>query len=190
MKHTDNTLASEPRVYLRPLADSDAEAIFDYWREPRVSCFAEMKMNSLDDALTYIGAEENGEKDPHHLAVCLKDGDALIGDVSAAFDNSDTCSVVWCLNPRYEGKGLAYEAAREYISYLFEKAGARRIYAYVEEDNVRSRRLCERLGMRLEGCMKEFISFVKNPDGTPHYENTCLYALLKKEWEAASPTPR
>ena len=30
---------------------------------------------------------------------------------------------------------------------------------------------------------KEFISFVKNPDGTPHYENTYQYAILKKEWD-------
>ena len=37
--------------------------------------------------------------------------------------------------------------------------------------------------MRQEGLFKEFISFVKNPDGTPHYENTYQYAILKKEWE-------
>ena len=30
--------------------------------------------------------------------------------------------------------------------------------------------------------IKEFISFVKNPDGTPHYENTYQYAVLRKEW--------
>ena len=40
----------------------------------------------------------------------------------------------------------------------------------------------EKLGMRQEGLFKEFISFVKNPDGTPHYENTYQYAILKKEW--------
>lgn len=36
--------------------------------------------------------------------------------------------------------------------------------------------------MRLEGCMREFISFVSDPDGTPRYENTCIYAILRKEW--------
>ena len=45
-------------------------------------------------------------------------------------------------------------------------------------------KLCERLGMRREGLFKEFISFVNNADGTPRYENTCLYAQLKKEWES------
>ena len=49
--------------------------------------------------------------------------------------------------------------------------------------NKSSQHLCEKLGMRQEGLFKEFISFVKNPDGTPHYENTYQYAILKKEWD-------
>lgn len=42
--------------------------------------------------------------------------------------------------------------------------------------------LCEKLGMRREGMFQDFVSFVNNPDGTPHYENTCQYAILKQEW--------
>jgi hypothetical protein len=38
--------------------------------------------------------------------------------------------------------------------------------------------------MRREGLFLEFISFVKNEDGTPKYENTYQYAILKKEWLA------
>lgn len=43
--------------------------------------------------------------------------------------------------------------------------------------------LCEKLGMRNEGCFIEFISFVNYPDGTPKYENTMQYAILEKEWK-------
>lgn len=59
---------------------------------------------------------------------------------------------------------------------------ARRIYAYVES----SQRLCKKLGMRQEGLFKEFISFINNPDGTPLYENTMQFAILKKEWNKQS----
>ena len=34
--------------------------------------------------------------------------------------------------------------------------------------------------MNEEGLFREFVSFVNNPDGTPQYENTCQYAILKK----------
>lgn len=58
----------------------------------------------------------------------------------------------------------------------------RRIYAYVEDYNLSSQRLCEKLGMRREGLFKEFVSFVNDEDGVPIYENTMQYAMLKKEW--------
>ena len=97
---------------------------------------------------------------------------------------TDTFSVGWHFNQRFEGKGLAYEAATGLLDYLFHDSGARRIYGFVEDDNLRSKRLCERLGMRHEGCMKEFISFVCHPDGAPRYEDTCIYAILNKEWKS------
>ena len=171
------------RIHLRPLVDSDAPALFDYWREPTVNCFADMKMHTLDDAVRYIHDTEHAAV---HLGVCLEDG-TLIGDVAADRERGDTYGLVWALNPEFQGKGYATEAAREFLRYLFEKEGARRVYAYVEEDNIPSRRLCERLGMRLEGCFKEFISFVKNPDGTPKYENTCVYAILNWEFKDSNP---
>ena len=54
---------------------------------------------------------------------------------------------------------------------------------YTEDYNLSSQHLCEKLGMRREGMFLEFISFVNNPDGTPRYENTVQYAILKKEWD-------
>ena len=89
------------------------------------------------------------------------------------------------LNLVYSGKGYAYEAAHAFFDYLFKERGARRLYAYTEDTNFRSQHLCERLGMRKEGLFKEFVSFINKPDGTPLYENTLQYAILKKEWEQA-----
>ena len=87
------------------------------------------------------------------------------------------------LNEAYQGKGYAFEAAQAFFDYLFSQKGARRIYAYTEDYNLSSQHLCEKLGMRREGMFLEFISFVNNPDGTPRYENTVQYAILKKEWD-------
>lgn len=36
--------------------------------------------------------------------------------------------------------------------------------------------------MRKEGLFKEFVSFVKNNDGSLKYENTYQFAILSKEW--------
>ena len=87
------------------------------------------------------------------------------------------------LNKEYHGKGYAFEAAKAFFDYLFNEKSARRIYAYTEDYNVASQHLCEKLGMRREGLFMEFVSFIKNADGTPLYENTMQYAILKKEWK-------
>lgn len=121
-------------------------------------------------------------KDMLRYAVSLKKDDFIIGDVFALRENEDTYNVGWHFNKRFEGKGFACEAAAGLLDYLFREAGARRIYGFVEDDNIRSKRLCERLGMRREGCFKEFVTFVNNPDGSPKYEDTCVYAILEKEW--------
>lgn len=185
-------LIETERLILRPFEESDAEDVFEYLKEPAVNCFACMKLNSLDEAKNEV-SKRTGETE-YYFAITLKETGKVIGEIDAypetgephADENTvrDTFSPCWMLNSAYQGKGYAYEAAHGFLDYLFKQKNARRIYAYVEDYNASSQHLCEKLGMRKEGVFKEFVSFVNNPDGTPQYENTCQYAILKKEWDA------
>ena len=178
------------RLILRPFLESDAADIYEYLKEPLVNCFACMKLNSPEEA---ISAAKNKSKDAEYcMAIVLRENGKVIGEIEAHPETSqpdgvesmalDTFSPCWMLNKDYHGKGYAYEAAHAFLDYLFSEKGARRIYAYTEDYNISSQRLCEKLGMRREGIFLEFVSFVNNPDGTPIYENTIQYAILKKEW--------
>lgn len=117
-----------------------------------------------------------------HAALCgeSEKDDFIIGDVFALRENEDTYNVGWHFNKRFEGKGFACEAAAGLLDYLFREAGARRIYGFVEDDNIRSKRLCERLGMRREGCFKEFVTFVNNPDGSQNMKIPVFMPFSKK----------
>ena len=42
----------------------------------------------------------------------------------------------------------------------------------------------DKMSIETNGNMKEFISFVCHPDGAPRYEDTCIYAILNKEWKS------
>ena len=179
------------RLILRPFAQSDAADAYEYLHEPTVHCFACMKVHSLEEAR---GAVLERAKDAaYYFAIVLKENGKVIGEIDAmpeitAPDKknaaSDTFSPCWMLNPLYQGKGYAYEAAHAFFDYLFDQKGARRIYAYTEDDNIPSQKLCEKLGMRREGLFREFVSFVNDENGDPIYENTMQYAILKKEWES------
>jgi RimJ/RimL family protein N-acetyltransferase len=60
------------------------------------------------------------------------------------------CMVVPCAR----GRNLAGRALAAAIDYIFEKNGARRIFADVDPDNVASLRVFERLGFRREGLLR------------------------------------
>lgn len=178
------------RLILRPFQEGDAGDLLEYLKEPPVNCFACMKLDTLEQAREEV--RRRLKETEYYFAIVCKETGKVIGEIEGFPDPADpadpypakdTFSPCWMLNRQYQGQGYAYEAAHALFDYLFREKGARRIYAYTEDYNIPSQKLCERLGMRREGLFLEFISFVKNPDGTPHYENTCQYAILKKEWD-------
>ena len=178
------------RLILRQFSENDAADAYEYLHEPTVHCFACMKTETLNDAKTAV--LERAKDGEYYFAITLKENGKVIGEIDAMPETAapdaenavlDTFSPCWMLNGEYQGKGYAYEAAHAFFDYLFTQKGARRIYAYTEDYNIASQRLCEKLGMRREGFFKEFVTFVNDEHGNPIYENTCVYAILKSEWE-------
>lgn len=168
------------RLLLRNFTPDDAADLFDYLHAPGAACFLSLRLEDRDAARREA---EKRSRDDEHVAVCLKATGRLVGDLFAVPDGEpDTLSVGWHFNARFGGVGLATEAARALFADLFEARGARRLFAYVEEDNIPSQRLCERLGMRHEGTFKEFVSFEQDAEGHPIFVDTRQYALLRKEW--------
>ncbi|MCR5614203.1 GNAT family N-acetyltransferase [Treponema sp.] len=176
-----------PRLVLRPFKESDLDDLYEYLSEITIHCFMDMKTENRDDAAEIL-KERLG--DNNYFAIELKETGKVIGEIFAHPEGTDpsesvkdTFSPCWMLNERYQNKGYMTEAARAYITYLFEKCGARRVYAYTEDYNLSCQKLLEKLGFRREGLYKEFVSFVNDEQGNPIYENTYEYAVLKKEWK-------
>lgn len=166
------------RLVLRPFTPGDAADLFEYLHQPVASCFLSLAVADMQAAEHEAATRSQNE---HSIAVCLRTSGELIGDLFAE-PEGDTFSVGWNFNPAFFGQGYAHEAAEALFAKLFAASAARRLYAYVEDTNKASQRLCERLGMRQEGVFKEFISFRDDASGSPIYENTMQYAILRHEW--------
>lgn len=166
------------RLVLRNFKPEDAAGLLSYLHKPIASCFLSLALDNIVDANREAVTRSTQETS---IAVCLRTSGKLIGDLFAE-PEEDTFSVGWNFHPDYGGKGYAFEAASALFSHLFTERVARRLYAYVEDTNLSSQRLCERLGMRKEGSFLEFISFKNDANGVPIYENTLQYAILKREW--------
>lgn len=174
------------RLVLRAFREGDAENLFAYLREPGASCFLSMKLKDLAEARAEA-IERAGSEDV--FAIEHRDSGRVIGEVFGHLEPPDTFSIAWQMNADFAGQGYAFEAARAAIDYLFEARSIRRIYAYVETDNLASQRLCVRLGMRQEGLFREFISFEVDDSGEPIYVDTLQFAILKKEWRGGEAKP-
>jgi RimJ/RimL family protein N-acetyltransferase len=69
------------RLILRPFLESDAVEAFEYLMEPMVSCFACMKLESLEDAKAEM-RNRMGETE-YYFAIVLKDTGKVIGEIDA-----------------------------------------------------------------------------------------------------------
>ena len=76
----------------------------------------------------------------------------------------------WCRKSCH-GRGFITEAVRAITGFAFSSLGARRVESFPDEENMSSRRVCERAGYRLEGIMQN-----ERVDARGGLRNTCVYA--------------
>ncbi|AUG80036.1 hypothetical protein CFP65_5328 [Kitasatospora sp. MMS16-BH015] len=102
----------------------------------------------------------------------------LVGGVMFVSFNapSGNCEIGVWTEPAGEGKGLISAAVRHLIDYAFLERGLHRIEWWNTTDNLRSRAVAERMGMHLDGVLREY--YLHN--GVRHDEE--LWSLLRHEW--------
>jgi RimJ/RimL family protein N-acetyltransferase len=118
------------------------------------------------------------EGDLLELAVVRRQDDLLLGDVLLGLRSveHETVEVGYIFAPEYGGQGYATEAVRALLDLAFEDLGARRVVARVDARNAPSRRLLERLGLRLEAHL------VENEWFKGELSSEVDYAVLAREW--------
>ena len=81
------------------------------------------------------------------------------------------------LDPNHWNQGYATEAAHAIADFGFTRFGVHRIWADCVAENVGSAHVLEKLGMRLEGRLRE------NKYFKGRWWDTLIYAILADEWE-------
>ena len=77
----------------------------------------------------------------------------VIGQVTAQENGEDITiqDVGWYIDPNYQGKGYATEAAKKMIDYMFNEVEINKISSGAVKDNIASCRIFEKLGFRKTG---------------------------------------
>lgn len=89
------------------------------------------------------------------------------------------------LGPEFHGQGLAQEAIRAVLEYLFNQRGHHRVVIDPAAANERAQRTYAKVGFRLVGVMREY---ERGPDGTWH--DGVRMELLARDYAPVSSTDR
>jgi RimJ/RimL family protein N-acetyltransferase len=142
------------RLRLRPLAAQDLGAIHGIWVEPEVRRYLwDGERISREKAETVLASSiESFENYGFGIwAVILRENGDLIGFCGFRhLDGTPKIELIYGISTSYWGRGFATEGAKAAIRYGFEELGLERIVGIADTENIASRRVLEKVAMRLE----------------------------------------
>lgn len=144
------------RLRLAPLNEQYLHTVFAYGGDPENAKYMVfLPFLSLEETREFLRACEQEWKKAHPAAyefAVLLNG-AHIGGVSLYLNEArDTGELGWILHPDHQGRGYAAEAARALMDFAAARLGVRRFEAHCDTENLPSRRVMEKLGMRQISC--------------------------------------
>ena len=110
------------------------------------------------DAEAWIRAAR-GERPETSFAIAL--GDEAVGGIGLQIQDDvyrRSAEVGYWLGRTVWGRGLATEALRGFTDWAFAHLELCRLYSFVFETNPASRRVLEKAGYALEGCMRSAVT--------------------------------
>ncbi len=169
------------RLLLRQYKIEDWERVHIYGSDPDFSKYELWGPNTLEDTHKFVAEMvQQTETNPHYkfdFAVCLKENGSLIGGcgIRRASELSQVANLGWAINPEFQRKGYATEAARALIEYGFQKLNLSVIYATCDTRNAPSYKVMEKLGMKKVG----FTKGTKEVKG--HVRDSYRYEILHSQ---------
>jgi len=168
-------------LLLRPIAVTDNEQVFSYRSDRETNKyqgFVPKALSEVDQFIAKNPSEFNQPESWFQLVIMEKSTGELVGDIGVHFigDDGHQCELGCTLSKKHQGKGLATEAMKMTIDYLFNELNKHRIIGSVDPRNEGSLRLLERLNFRKEAHFKESY----HVDG--EWVDDVIYGILKREW--------
>ena len=166
------------RLLLRNYKTEDWERVHIYGSNPDFSKYELWGPNTLEDTHKFVTEMvQQAETNPRYkfdFAVCLKDSGLLIGGcgIRRETELSQVANLGWAINPEFQSKGYATEAAMALIEFGFQRLNLSVIYATCDTRNSPSYKVMEKLGMKKVG----FIKGTKEVKG--HVRDSFRYEIL------------
>lgn len=171
------------RLLLRPYRADDLDDLYAIQSREDVNRYLYWSPRTREEVADVITKRAamgtlEGEGDILVLAVELRDGGTMIGDVNLSWESEEhrKGEFGFVFHPDHHGRGYAGEAAVEMLRLGFERLRLHRIVGRADGRNTASTRLMEKLGLRREA------HFVQNEWVKGEWADEVVYAMLASEW--------
>lgn len=139
------------RLRLEPCRMEDLERTHALWTDEHVRRFLfDDRLISLAEARSFIEASlENFKRYGYGLWLVLtRDSDQLVGFAGLLRSDEEAPNLIYGIHPDFAGQGYATEAAGRVLSYALESLGLSKVKADVDEPNVESVHVLEKLNLK------------------------------------------
>jgi|SRR5690606_2410644 len=182
-------LLGTDRLLLRGYEPSDKAAIFEYASDVETAQYMLWERHrTIADAETFLDGfvSENYAAEALDYAICERDrSERVIGGIGV-YQRSlshKTMELGYILHRDFWGRGYVPEAGRALLRRAFQTTDVERIYAPIFEENEKSRRAAEKMGLKFEGIHRSALAI----RGSRCSE--AVYAIIRDDLtEAAAPT--
>ncbi|MCZ4318678.1 GNAT family protein [Aequorivita viscosa] len=170
------------RVQLRPLHDSDLEAILYFAdNEPEIWTFSQQPANGLKNLKTYLSTALNGRKakTAYPFIVFDKRTQQIAGS-TRFYDFQKTHNTVqlgytW-YGKNFQGTGINKECKMLMLQFAFEELNLDRVEFRADAKNTRSIAAMKSIGCTVEGILRNNCAA---PNGR---RDSIVLSILKDEW--------
>jgi ribosomal-protein-alanine N-acetyltransferase len=171
-------------VRLRPLGIDDLEPVARWMGDPAM--VAHLPIGPLDRAGTQRYLDDlvaETARSRAGFACCIEDerGEP-VGSVVVSVDSLEhrRAELGYLVDRRVWGRGIATAAARLALDRAFGPSGLNRVWSVCDPDNVGSRRVLEKVGMRYEGRLRQDL-LVRGA-----FRDSLLFAVVADDRDAAT----
>jgi [ribosomal protein S5]-alanine N-acetyltransferase len=172
------------RLILREFKTTDWPEVLAYQSEPLYLRYYEWTERNPKAVQEFVGMflanQREQPRTKYQLAVTLKSSGQLIGNCGIRMKTVEARDgdIGYELSPKHWGQGYAIEAARAIVALGFTQFNLHRIWSWCVADNIGSVRVLQKLGMQMEGRLRE------NEYYKGRWWDTLMFGMLENEWKA------
>ncbi len=174
------------RLLLRKITLNDANDIFEYGSDPLVSQYTMWSTHtSIEDTKNFLRSLSKMYKKRELIdwGIVHKSEQKLIGTCGYVewSMNHSRAQIGYALSRKYWSQGYMSEAVSAIIDFGFREMSLNKIEARCAQENIASARVMEKVGMQLEGILRQQL-FVKD-----QYWDLKIYSILRDDFFADRP---